>query len=93
MRHAMTAPQMAMIEPTERSMPFVPMTTAIPSATVAVGIAPIENVDQAAEQPTLDDPNGEKAGRDEPVDHQDQRERKRRPDHSVAQQRFHAFGR
>ena len=39
MRQAITAPQMAMIEPTERSMPFVLMTTAMPSATTAVGIA------------------------------------------------------
>ena len=39
MRQAMTAPTMAMIEPTERSMPFVPMTTAMPSATIAVGMA------------------------------------------------------
>ena len=35
----MTAPPMAMIEPTERSMPLVPITTAMPSATIAVGTA------------------------------------------------------
>ena len=39
MRQAITAPQIAMIEPTERSMPLVLMTTAMPSATTAVGIA------------------------------------------------------
>ncbi len=39
MRHAITAPVIATIEPTERSMPRVPMTTAIPSAIRAVGTA------------------------------------------------------
>ena len=37
----------------------------------------IEDVDQVAEQPALDDADAEKAGRDEPVDHQDQRQRQR----------------
>ena len=39
MRQVMTAPTMAMIAPTDRSMPLVPMTTAMPNATSAVGTA------------------------------------------------------
>jgi hypothetical protein len=39
MRQTITAPTMAMMEPTERSMPRVPITTAMPSATRAVGTA------------------------------------------------------
>ena len=35
----MTAPTMAMTEPTERSIPFVPITIAMPRATTAVGVA------------------------------------------------------
>ena len=39
MRQVMTAPTIAMIEPTDRSMPLVPITIAMPSATIAVGVA------------------------------------------------------
>ncbi len=39
MRQSSVAPTMAMIAPTDRSMPFVPMTTAMPSATMAIGVA------------------------------------------------------
>ena len=79
-----TAPQMAMTEPTERSIPFVPITTAMPSATTAVGMAAVQNIDQAAEQSAFDDPDGEETGRNEAVDDQDQRQGQQRPNRPMA---------
>ena len=56
------------------------------------GHGAIKYVDQAAEQPALDNPDAEKPGRNEPVDDEDQRERERGPDHAVTQQRHQAPG-
>ena len=62
MRQSSVAPTMAMIEPTERSMPFVPMTMAMPSATMRDRHGAIDDVDEVAEQPALDDADAKKCG-------------------------------
>ena len=47
----------------------------------------VENVDQVAEQPALDDADLEEARRDDSIDDEDQRERDDRPDGAVAEDR------